>query len=204
MTHIYLIRHGDYDGVVNGQQIENPGLSAKGMRQTELLRDRLARTGEIAADALIASPTRRAQETALALAPVLGRTILLDKAFEEWRCDNGVLSAEEFDARWSAVAEPQRPFFQWVEGGESWVEFAARMQLAFNRVEQTYAGKTVVIVAHGGVTQASFIYFMSLSATATPGIATEYTAITHWSKADAALRWTLEAHNDHQHLPSLA
>jgi hypothetical protein len=38
---IYLIRHGDYDELVNGKPVENPGLSTKGVRQ-------LSGTGDVA------------------------------------------------------------------------------------------------------------------------------------------------------------
>jgi probable phosphoglycerate mutase len=200
LTSIYLIRHGDYDELVDGKAVENPGLSPKGARQVQLLRDRLARTGEIKADALIASPARRAHEMAETLAPVLGAPVTLDVDLEEWRCDRGALSPEEFTARWQRVSHAQRPFFQWVEGGESFVELTARVQLAINRIWQEHVGKTIVLVTHGGVIQASFAYFFNLSATTIPGISTENTAITHWIRSADANRWTLKGHNDHAHL----
>jgi 2,3-bisphosphoglycerate-dependent phosphoglycerate mutase len=200
LTSIYLIRHGDYDEIVDGKPVENPGLSARGVRQAELLRDRLTRIGEIKADALISSPARRAHETAQILAPALGAPVTLDMDLEEWRCDRGALSPEEFSARWQRVSDAQRPFFQWVEGGESFVELTARVQLALNRIWQEHVGKTIVLVTHGGVIQASFAYFFNLSATTSPGISTENTAITQWMRATDANRWTLQRHNDHAHL----
>ena len=203
MTSIYLIRHGDYDELVDGKPVENPGLSAKGIRQAELLHDRLARTGEIKADALISSPAHRAHETAQILAPALGAPVTLDADMEEWRCDRGALSPEEFTARWRQVSDAQRPFFQWVEGGESFVELTARVQLALNRIWQEHEGKTVVLVTHGGVIQASFAYFFNLSATMIPGISTENTAFTHWTRPADANRWTLQSHNDHAHLQAI-
>jgi 2,3-bisphosphoglycerate-dependent phosphoglycerate mutase len=200
LTSIYLIRHGDYDEIVDGKPVENPGLSARGVRQVELLRDRLTRIGEIKADALISSPARRAHETAQILAPALGAPVTLDMDLEEWRCDRGALSPEEFSARWQRVSDAQRPFFQWVEGGESFVELTARVQLALNRIWQERVGKTIVLVTHGGVIHASFAYFFNLSATTSPGISTENTAITQWMRATDANRWTLQRHNDHAHL----
>jgi probable phosphoglycerate mutase len=200
LTSLYLIRHGDYDELVDGKPVENPGLSPRGVRQAELLCDRLARTGEIKADALIASPTRRAHETAEALAPALAAPVTLDADLEEWRCDRGALSHEEFNARWQRVSDAQRPFFQWVEGGESFIELTARVQLALNRIWQDHVGKTVVLVTHGGVIQASFAYFFNLGATTIPGIVTENTAITHWIRPADANRWALKSHNDHAHL----
>jgi len=204
LTSIYLIRHGDYDELVDGKPVENPGLSAKGIRQVELLRDRLAGAGEIKADAIISSPARRASETAEILAPALGVPVVLNADLEEWRCDRGALSPEEFTARWRQVSDAQRPFFQWVEGGESFLELTARVQLALNRIWQEHEGKTIVLVTHGGVIQASFAYFFNLSATTIPGISTENTAITQWTRPAEANRWTLQRHNDHAHLDALA
>src|SRR6185437_9140426 len=103
MTSIYLIRHATYDDVENGVELENPRLSAEGIRQTEGLRDWLTRTHDIAADVLIASSLRRAVETAETLAPVLGQPVILEKELEEWRGDNGSLSQEEFNARWQRL-----------------------------------------------------------------------------------------------------
>jgi probable phosphoglycerate mutase len=204
LTSIYLIRHGDYDELVDGKPVENPGLSSKGVHQAQLLRDRLARTGEIKADALISSPARRAHETAQIVASALGASVVLGEELEEWRCDRGALSPEEFTARWRQVSDAQRPFFQWVKGGESFVELTARVQLALNRIWQKHEGKTIVLVTHGGVIQASFAYFFNLSAVAIPGISTENTAITHWTRPAEVNRWTLQRHNDYAHLDALA
>ena len=201
---IYLIRHGDYDELVDGKPVENPGLSAKGVQQAECLRDRLAHTGEIKADAIISSPARRAHETAQIVASALGAAVILDEDLEEWRCDRGALSPEEFTARWRQVPDAQRPYFQWVKGGESFLELTARVQLALNGIWQEHEGKTIVLVTHGGVIQASFAYFFNLSATTIPGISTENTAITQWTRTTDANRWTLQRHNDHAHLDALA
>ncbi len=38
MTHLYLIRHGDYIGEVNGKLVDY-GLSPLGVKQAELLRE---------------------------------------------------------------------------------------------------------------------------------------------------------------------
>jgi 2,3-bisphosphoglycerate-dependent phosphoglycerate mutase len=99
MTSVNLIRHVPYDDIENGVRLENPGLSAVGTRRTELLRDRLARTGEITADVLISSSLRRAVETANILVSALGKPVTLKKELEEWQCDDGSLSPEEFNAR---------------------------------------------------------------------------------------------------------
>src|SRR5262249_27077390 len=156
------------------------GLSPEGVKQMERLRDRLARSSEIKADAFIASPFRRAQESAQILAPALGLPIVLDDGLKEWACDDGRISPEEFDAHWQEVPEAQRPFTRWMDGYETWLEFAVRVQQTLDRLAQEYAGKSLVLLAHGGVIQASFVYFFGLSGNTFPGAAAENASITHW------------------------
>ena len=202
MTSIYLIRHATYDDVENGVELENPGLSVEGIRQAECLRDWLARMNDIAADVLIASSLRRAVETAEMLAPALGQPVILENELEEWRGDNGSLSQDEFNARWQRLTEAQKPYYRWVPGGESWLEFAARVHIALHRIEQEHDGKTIVIVTHGGVIQAAFGYFFGISPVTIPGVAFENTSITQWFKPERPPRWTLKRYNDTRHLES--
>ena len=99
MTHLYLIRHGhSIEGLEDGKY-RDLGLSPEGISQSERLRDRLARTGEIKPDLFISSIERRAHETAKILSPVLNQSLLLDKQFVEWRSNDGSLSPEEFMLR---------------------------------------------------------------------------------------------------------
>jgi len=200
MTNIYLIRHATYDETANGVELENPGLSAEGIRQVEQLRDWLARTHDIAADVLIASSLRRAVETAEILAPVLRLPVLLEQELEERRGDGGSLSEEEFNARWQRLTEAQKPYYRWVPSGESWLEFAARVQVALNRIVEEHDGKTIVIVTHGDVIQAAFGYFFGISPVTIPGVAAENTSITQWVKPEKPPRWTLKRYNDTRHL----
>jgi probable phosphoglycerate mutase len=118
------------------------GPSPEGIKQVELLRDCLVRAGEIRADALIARPCRRAQESAQILAPALGLQIMLAKGLEEWVCDDGRASLEECDARWQQVPEAERPFTRWMEGYETWLEFAVRVHQTLNRLAHQCDGKT--------------------------------------------------------------
>jgi len=200
MTNMYLIRHATYDETANGVELENPGLSAEGIRQVEQLRDWLARTHDIAADVLIASSLRRAVETAEILAPVLRLPVLLEQELEERRGDGGSLSEEEFNARWQRLTEAQKPYYRWVPSGESWLEFAARVQVALNRIVEEHDGKTIVIVTHGDVIQAAFGYFFGISPVTIPGVAAENTSITQWVKPEKPPRWTLKRYNDTRHL----
>src|SRR5947209_4092834 len=75
MTRLVLIRHGESVSTVErriGGVRTCGGLSPLGRKQAEALALRLARTGEIQADLLVASTMRRAIETAEIIAPALG------------------------------------------------------------------------------------------------------------------------------------
>lgn len=200
-TDLYLIRHGDYLEDDHAGKYQDLGLSAEGIRQTEQLRDRLMRTKEIAADVLIASSLRRAQESAALLAPIWGTLVTVDQDFEEWRCEDGSLTPEEFNARWQQVPVSERPFFRWVAGYETWLEFSVRIQQALNRIAQEHAGKTVVMLTHGGVIQAAFEYFFGygLATQSRVTIQVQNASITHWFKSEHQSRWVLERFNDYHH-----
>ena len=75
MTRLVLVRHGESVATVErriGGVRTCGGLSPLGRKQAEALAARLARTGEISADVLVASTMRRAVETAEIIAPALG------------------------------------------------------------------------------------------------------------------------------------
>lgn len=202
MTHVYLIRHAEYIYAPADGRNRDLGLSADGAKQAERLRERLARTGEIAPEVVIASPDRSARETAQVLAPLFTPPITLDSAFEEWRSDDGSLSAAEAAERWRQVPAAQRPFARPADGAESWVEFAARVQIALDRILNDHAGKTILLLANGSVIQAAFAYFFGygLATHLRASIEVGTTAITHWVQPADGEPWTLERHNDRQHI----
>jgi probable phosphoglycerate mutase len=208
MTHLYLIRHGQAMNVVQ-HTIGNTGLSPLGVRQAESLRERLAASREIQADVLIASTMLRAKETAEIIAPALQLPIVFDDDVQEWRDGGGEdLSEDEYREAFEAVQLDQKPFFRIAPDAESWAEFMLRAITALNRISQEYEGKKIVIVCHGGVIEASLLYFQGLPIMQLPRafFATHNTSITHWlrgSFADLPVTWILERYNDTMHLRDL-
>ena len=185
MTHLYLIRHGQAISAVENT-VGNTELSPLGVRQAEHLRDRLAATGEINADVLIASTFLRAKQTAEILAPALRLPIIFDDEVQEWR--DGVpedvkkISVEEYRERFNSVPFDQKPFMHVLPSSETWVQFMLRVATALNRITHEHEGKTIVIVCHGGVVDCSFITFFGMSTLQFPQayFATHNTSITHW------------------------
>jgi len=181
MTHLYFIRHGQAISVVQ-QTTGDPGLSPLGVKQAERLRDRLAASGEIAADILISSTMLRAKQTAEIIAPALGLPIIFDDEVQEERPGEALyMSEREFRAKFGAVTFEQKPFFRIAPGAETWVEFALRAGTALNRITHEHEGKTIVIVCHGGIVDSSFLLFFVLSSLQFPPIffETHNTSITH-------------------------
>jgi broad specificity phosphatase PhoE len=101
-------------------------------------------------DEIVSSPLRRTQQTAAAVAEVLGLKVEVDDGFAE--TDFGEWEGSSFrELSKTAPAALQA----WMDdprvpppGGESMVSTAARVAAARDRVVSSYPGKTVLIVSH--------------------------------------------------------
>ena len=212
VTQLFLIRHGEavsnVQPIVGGMRGDT-GLTPRGVAQAEHLRDRLASTGEIAADVLISSTLPRARETAEIIAPALGLPILWDDEVQEMR--PGVadgMSLDDFREKFGIPSTEREPFRPLAPGGENWPQFMLRVATALDRIARQHRDKSVVIVCHGGVIEGSFVYFFGLNSLAGLPVRfnTHNTSITHWKHdppSDPAPRWRLMRYNDSAHLKGL-
>ncbi len=205
MTDLYLIRHGEALGAAL-DIIGDTALSPPGILQAERLRDRLAATGEIAANVLISSTFKRAQQTAEIIAPALALPIVFDDEVQELR--DGVaegMQVEEYRAKYGEVNFRETPFRQVAPAGENWAQFVLRVSTTLDRIVRENEGKTIVVVCHGGVIGVSFLYFLGMSSFHYPqaGFDTDNTSITHWARRSFSgrpARWRLKCYNDDMHL----
>ena len=143
MTHLYLIRHGeaytniDHDGsgTVPGLRGDK-GLTPRGHAQAERLRDRLAQTGEIRADVLLASTFPRAFQTAEIIAPALGLPIIPDDDLQEMRVGDEIdgMTSRELRERYTIPDYRETPYARIAPDGENWGEFILRVGTMFDRV----------------------------------------------------------------------
>ena len=207
-TTVVLVRHGEsqvtVDQVVGGHAACT-GLSDRGRRQAELLRDRLVASELLReAVALYASVLPRAVETARLIAPGVGagrfevaeRCALCELHVGEgdglpWAEFTQVHGQPPWDTDPSAPLSP---------GSESWTSFVARASAGLQAVADDHPGQLVVVACHGGVIEASFRVWGGL-AEAAPGtrLRPENTGLTIWSKADGH-PWRLDRYNDSAHL----
>lgn len=204
MTELFIIRHGEYTFNPDEEPYER-GLTEQGIKQAEQLRERLTKTGEFKAEVLISSPLARAIETAQIIAPALGLPIIQDSNMEEWNNYDGSPGNKEFLANLKEIPPAQLALTSPYPGGQSYAEFALRVCTALNRIVHEHAGKKIIIVAHGGIMEASFIYAYGLNPLAPPvmlNLDPYFTAITHWKRITTkhAGLWRLMIYNDYTHL----
>ncbi len=209
VTNIYLIRHGEANANVNhvvGGMDGDTGLTARGVREAELLRDRLAASREIAPDVFLASTFPRARQTAEIVAPAFSVPLAFDDDLQELRPGEADgLTLQEAIEKYNIPdfeREPERPVSP---GGESWADLMNRAARTLERLIAAHEGKTIVAVTHGGFIDGSFLHFLRLPRGSFPPVqfATRHTSLTHWQKH---LRWNqtegfrLVAFNDTVHL----
>lgn len=205
-TTVVLVRHGEsqvtVDQVVGGHR-SCSGLSKRGRRQAEALRDRLATSGLLRdASALYASVLTRAIETAEVIAPAVGSgTLAVDARCELCELHVGEgdgLTWEEFDRVHGRPPWDSDPSLPLSPGGESWSGFVERASAGLQAVADRHPGGLAVVACHGGVIEASFSAWGGV-AVRSPVLRPENTGLTIWSHREGR-SWRLERYNDCAHL----
>ncbi len=126
----------------------DPELTDQGHRQAELMAEYLA-TEPI--DAIYTSPLRRAEQTVAPLERLLGLEATVVDDVAEWdRNSSEYVPIEQLkaegDPRFLEVIGEYRP-----AGADSVEEFDGRVRVAIDALIDTNAGRTIVVVCHGGV-----------------------------------------------------
>ena len=206
-TRLVLIRHGESNVTVNrviGGHRSCSGLSELGRRQADRLRERLAATGELSPDVLIASNYPRAMETAEAIAPAFdGLPMAIDEGFGEH--DPGPeIDGMTFDAYVDRFGTPDwtNPDDEIFPGGETISAFHARVDTALQSTIEAHRGATVVISCHGGVIDATFRRLLRAPITGGFELHTLNTSMTEFLSV-ASGAWRLQRYNDVAHLHGL-
>ncbi|WP_369207130.1 bifunctional RNase H/acid phosphatase [Streptomyces sp. PU-14G] len=203
-TTFVLLRHGETvltpEKRFSGSGGGDPELSAVGRRQAAAVADALAARGTI--EAVVASPLRRCQETAAAVAGRLGLSVrtedgLRETDFGAWE---GLTFAQVRERHpddleaWlgSAHASP-------TGGGESFEAVARRVARSRDQLLARYAGRTVLVVSH--VTPVKTLVRLALGAPAESLFrmelaAASLTAVAYYADGNASLRLL----NDTAHL----
>ena len=150
-----LVRHGqstwNREHRIQGQL--DPPLSAEGLRQAELLGQRLAHRRFAG---FYASDLMRALQTAKAIGASIGQTptpepLLRDIFLGDWEGLTTSDIAERYPEEWAAWVE--KPDWDVVPGGEGAALFQARVAAAVGEIVERHPHADVLVVTHGGVIQ---------------------------------------------------
>ena len=203
VTRIVAIRHGETAWNAEGRlqgQLDIP-LNDLGRQQALRLADALRDEG---LQAVIASDLARAWATAQALAQPLGLPLAADTGLRERHF--GQMQGHTYSdidrqwPDWSARWRRREPDFS-APGGESLLQFQARVVDCAARLARSHAGQTIALVCHGGVLDSLY--------RAATGAALD--APRSWQLGNASINrllhtgqgFTLVGWNDHAHLAGL-
>lgn len=164
-TDIILIRHGEtaWNAERRLQGHLDIPLNEEGMRQAALLADALAAQRGTAIDYIVSSDLQRARQTAQAVAAAHGLPLAVDPALRErgYGGFEGLLYSEiearfpdEFAAWQARDVEARLP--EGKNRGESFHEFYDRATGAILALAAAHQGRTLAIVAHGGVLECAY------------------------------------------------
>jgi len=164
-THLLVIRHGEtaWNAEHRIQGLLDVPLSATGVWQTGRLAQRLA---DEAIDAIFASDLARAWMTGAPLADARGLTMHAEPRLRERAF--GIFEGKTLD---EIAAEHPAELAAWrardvqwrIPGGESGTEFIDRVLGAVQEIAAAYPGRTVALVAHGGVLDVIYRHARALS-----------------------------------------
>lgn len=193
-TSIILIRHGEtaWNAERRLQGHLDIPLNDEGERQAALLAGALARD---AIDLIVSSDLSRARQTAQAVAGLRGMQVQQDPLLRE-RAYGGFegLLYSEIEARFPAAfaawqaRDVDVPLPDGKHRGESFREFFARSTSAILAWGAAHPGKTLALVAHGGVLECAYRLALGLSLE-TPRDFTVFNAsINRFTLADGRLQ----------------
>lgn len=154
---IYFVRHGETDANLrnengNAPATVDPPLNATGLAQAKKVAVELK---DIHFDAIMSSPLKRALETANSInvyhhLPITERHELEERYMNEYADIQNWHDLFDFDKN---IQPP---------GGETVAAFFDTIYRFIDILRREYAGKTILIVAHGGVSHAFHAYTNNL------------------------------------------
>ncbi|UNS96799.1 bifunctional RNase H/acid phosphatase [Streptomyces tubbatahanensis] len=203
-TTFVLLRHGETvltpEKRFSGSGGSDPELSAVGRRQAAAVADTLAARGTI--EAVVASPLRRCQETAAAVAGRLGLSVRTEDGLRE--TDFGAWEGLTFAQVRERHPEDLQAWLGSADvsptgGGESFDAVARRVARSRDQLLARYAGRTVLVVSH--VTPVKTLVRLALGAPVQSLFrmelaAASLTAVAYYADGNASLRLL----NDTAHL----
>jgi len=208
---VYFVRHGQSeDNVAPVFQSSDSPLSAVGKNQAERI---AARVAKLSFDVLLASPYRRAHETAEVMSTVTGKTPELCALFTERVKPTSVNGKPFTDAQadqvWRAWTQSLSTPGMRVEDGENYDDLLTRADAALVLLHDR-AEPSLVVVTHGyflrtmvarvllgaALSGEAFQHFHKVAAIENTGL----TVLRYQAGCEEDPCWRLWIYNDHAHL----
>lgn len=178
---LIVIRHGQSEAdILNVHEGRaNYPLTQLGCRQAALMAAWVSSTFDI--DKIIASPLKRADQTAQYLSEATGIGVQYDDDLMEFQ--NGLLAGVPREVAREKYPVPSVKYpHTTLYGQESSIAFRMRVETAFSKiVHENQPGNTLAIVCHGGTINMLFRCFLHLPISSQVGIVTGDTGVHHWS-----------------------
>jgi probable phosphoglycerate mutase len=153
-TQFCLVRHGETDWNVERrlQGHTDISLNERGLKQAKQMAKALQAI-ELQFDVLYTSDLKRAAQTAQAIEKVFGVSAITHEALRERNLGalQGLTTKEAPDIEpelWNTHLS--RSLHEDLRGGESIIQFAKRIKDALEQIRSEHAGKTILLVSHGG------------------------------------------------------
>jgi alpha-ribazole phosphatase len=184
MPKFILIRHGEsvWNGERRIQGSQDPDLSPRGRRQSDLLVARLRTHLSKRVTAVYTSPLRRAAETAERIGGALNLPTVSEPDFREMCLGRWEgMTVSQIQAAFPGTYERwlQDPLAFPAPGGERLEAFARRVVGAFERMQAALPGADLIVVSHGGVIKALLCHVLGLDMRSLFRIKQDNTAMNH-------------------------
>lgn len=202
-TTLCLIRHGEtpWNAERRLQGHTDTPLNPKGVLQARQMAQAL-KDINLKFDVLYTSDLKRAVDTANAVVEVFGVEAQIDSALRERNF--GALQGLSITE--APLLQPDiwqahiaRDLDHDLAGGESIQQFAVRVQNALDRIQERHAGKTILVVSHGGTLDMMY-RIASKQSLSTQRTVSVPNASLNWISHEEANGWTVEQWADTRHL----
>ncbi|QWD98481.1 histidine phosphatase family protein [Polynucleobacter sp. MG-5-Ahmo-C2] len=205
-TRFCLVRHGetDWNAERRLQGHTDIELNTRGLAQATQMA-RALKNMNFEFDVLYTSDLQRARQTAKAIESLYSVSAIGHSALRERNL--GALQGLTLNEAphiepdlWQAHLS--RDIHQEMRGGESILQFSSRIKFALDEIQKSHAGKTILLVSHGGALDMMY-RIASNQALDSEKVVAVPNASLNWISHDG-LGWKVENWADTSHLDSLA
>ena len=205
-TRFCLVRHGetDWNAARRLQGYTDIPLNARGFSQAIQIA-KILKNSNFQFDVLYTSDLQRAKQTANAIEGLYAVSAITHSSLKERHL--GALQGLTINE--APLLEPElweihlsRDIHHELRGGESILQFANRIKTALGDIQEKHAGKTILVVSHGGALDMMYRIASNQALDAERAVAVPNASL-NWISYDGS-NWKVDGWADTSHLDGLA